>query len=255
MMKEQNRAPLNTQLGNEPCIVDDTSEMFWLRQSDDYQSRFQLGNALAKQYRFKEALEAYKKAARIKRDDWKLYYSMAGAHLTLRHFEEALSGYQRCLELGADRKTVAYPIGVARYLQRDYEGAAELFAQCLPCDDEMAIAVIYWHTLSCHRADREAALLKYYHSDMKVGHHTAYLLAVSVFRGKKSWEQVASELEQEKDDLSYVVAMYGLCGYLEFYGKKRKSERYMNLLLEREEVWPCISYLAAWNDRHWKDRG
>lgn len=30
-MEEQTRAPLNSQLGHEPCMVEDTGEMFWLR--------------------------------------------------------------------------------------------------------------------------------------------------------------------------------------------------------------------------------
>ncbi|MBK5252201.1 MAG: hypothetical protein JJE29_06165 [Peptostreptococcaceae bacterium] len=247
-MAEQIRAPLNTQLGNEPCTVEDTGDMFWLRESDDYLSRFHLGNALAKQYRFREAVQAYQNAARIRTDDWKLFYSMAGTDLTLRHFEVAMAGYRRCLELGADRKMVAYPLGIACYLQNDYGRAMDWFTECLPCGDEMAIAVIYWHTLSCLRAGREATMLKYYHADMKVGHHTAYLLAVSVLCGESSWEQAASALRQEQDDLNYVIAMYALCGHLDFCGKKSESEQCMNLLLEHDEVWPCIAYLAAWNE-------
>lgn len=251
-MAEQTRAPLNTQLGNEPCTVEDTEDMFWLRESDDYKSRFHLGNALARQYRFREAVQAYQNAARIRTDDWKLFYSMAGAYLTLLHFEEAMAGYRRCLQLCADKKTIAYPLGIACYFQKNYEKAAERFEECLPCDDEMAIAVIYWHTLSCFRAGREPTMLKYYYADMKVGHHTAYLLAVSVFCGEISWEQAASALEQEQDDLNYVIAMYGLCGYLDMCGKKSESEQCMNLLLKHDDVWPCVAYLAAWNDRHWK---
>lgn len=176
---------------------------------------------------------------------------MAGANLTLRRFEAALAGYRRCLQLGADRKKVAYPLGVAFYLQRDYEKAADWFEECLPCGDEMAIAVIYWHTLSCFRAGREATMLRRYHADMKVGHHTAYLLAVSVFCGERSWEQVALALEQEQDELNYVIAMYGLCAYLDSCGEKNKSKHYMTLLLKHDLVWPCIAYLAAWNDRQY----
>lgn len=252
-MAEQTHAPLNTQLGDELCAVEDTGDMFWLRQSDDYQSRFQLGNSLAAQYRFREAIEAYKKAMRIRTDDWKLLYSMSGANLTLRRFDEAMAGYRRCLTLGADQKTVAYPLGIACYLQKEYAAAADWFAECLPCGDEMTIAVIYWHTLSCRRAGRRAAMLDSYHADMKVDHHMAYLLAVSVLCGEVSYEHAASVLAQEQSDLNYVIAMYGLCGYLDFAGRRDECNRCLATLLEHDSVWPCISYLAAWNDTHGDD--
>ena len=42
------------------------------------------------------------------------------------------------------------------------------FSQCLPCGDEMAIAAICWHMLSCYRAGLEPVLLKDYRQDVKV---------------------------------------------------------------------------------------
>lgn len=247
-MAEQIRASLNSQLGNEPCTIEDTEEIFWLRESDDYQSRFKLGSALSAQYRFKDAVNAFESALRVKRDDWKLWYSLSGANLTLRRFSEAVEGYKRCLSLGADEKTVAFPLGIAAYLRKDYRAAAEWFEKCIPCSDEMLISVLYWHTLACYRSGTEPTLLGAFHADMKVGHHTAYQLAVSVFKGETTWEQAVSQLENEKSELNYVIALYGICGYLETIGKKDESRRYISLLSKKESVWPCISYLAAWND-------
>ena len=247
-MGELRRAGLNSQLRGEPCRIEDTEEMFWLRESDDFQSRVAYGNALATQYRFKEAAEVFKKALKIRSDDWNLLSRLAGAELTLRRFNEAMARYNRCLQLGADKKAIAYPLGVGCYLQKDYETAAAWFENCLPCDDETAIAVIYWHTLSCYRCHRVPTLLKDYRTDMKVGHHTAYRLAVSVFCGESEWETTLAQVENKTDDLNVVIALYGLCGYLDFIGKKNKSNKYLSELLEHDAFWPCISYLAAWND-------
>lgn len=249
-MKEFLRASLGSQLNNEPCRVEDTEDMFWLREADDYQSRVALGNALAAQYRFKEATEAFQKALKMRSDDWKLLNRLAGAELTLRRFEAAMARYHCCLELGADKKTIAYPLGIGGYLQKDYEAAAIWFENCLPCDDEMAIAIIYWHTLSCYRCNRTPTLLNSYHADMKVGHHTAYQLAVSVFCGESDLELALTQLENEIDDLNYVIALYGLCGYLDSIGKKNESLMYLDQLLKRDKFWPCVSYLVAWNDVH-----
>ena len=51
------------------------------------------------------------------------------------------------------------------------------------CDDEMGIAVLYWHTLSAVRTEKAPTLLKYYRPDMAVGHHTAYEKAMRVWSG------------------------------------------------------------------------
>jgi hypothetical protein len=85
---------------------------------------------------------------------------------------------------------------------------------------------------------------------MKVGHHTAYRLAVSVFCGETGWETAMAQLENETDDLNYTIALYGLCGYLDFIGRKNDSACYLKALLRRDTFWPCVSYLAAWNDAH-----
>ena len=38
-MGEGRNASLKSQLGREPCLAEDTEEMFWLRESDDYESK------------------------------------------------------------------------------------------------------------------------------------------------------------------------------------------------------------------------
>lgn len=243
------RASLASQLGDEPCMVEDTEEIFWLRESDDYHSRVALGDALSAQYRFREAVEAYRKALCIRSDDWLLFSRLAGADLTLRRFDDALAEYQHCLKLGAKAKDIAYQLGVWHYLQRKYDKASEYFRECLPCGDEMAIAVIYWHTLSCYRAGNKPFLLEEYHKDMKVGHHTAYQLAVSVFCKELPWKKAVAQTEQSKPALDIVISLYGLCCYLESIGKPAESAQYFEQILTHKQVWPCISYLAALNDQ------
>lgn len=243
------RASLSSQLGDEFCTVEDTEAIFWLRESDDYRSRVALGDALSAQYRFREAVEAYRNALRIRSDDWRLFSRLAGADLTLCRFDDAAKEYRHCLALGADQKNIAYPLGVWHYLQGNYAVAVPHFGECLPCGDETAIAVIYWHTLSCYRAGLFPWLLREYRQDMKVGHHSAYQLAVSVFCGELPWEQALRKAEQEKNALNAVVALYGLCGYFALIGEKEKSVRCLERVLMHDSVWPCISYLAAWNDR------
>ena len=101
------------------------------------------------------------------------------------------------------------------------------------CDEEMGIAVMYWHTLSAARAKKPPALLKDYHPGMAVGHHTAY---------EKAMLQM---LEDEKDDLEYSIVLYGLLQYPDCDEQECLYEK----LLSRGGFWPSFAYLAAWNDR------
>lgn len=240
-------ASLQSQLKDAPCTVEDTEEIFWLRELDDCQSLTSLGNALAAQYRFKDAIDAYQKALQIRDDDWMLWNRLAGSYLTLLRFKEAKDCYDKCLALKAPISSAAYPIGVWHFLSGDYESAADWFAKCLPCSDELGIAVLYWHALSCYRAGLKPQLLAKYHTGMNVGHHTAYELAVKVFCALSSVED-AVEWARKEDDLNAVILLYGVCVYLEQAGQTEESLHLRKELLEKDSCWPCISYLAAWND-------
>ena len=248
-MDAANYASLDSQLGDAPCRCEDTEEMFWLRESDDYESRVRLGNLLSGQYRFREALDAYRSAARIRGDDPALWLRMGGAHLTLRHFDEAKAAYDRSCLLSGSEKTAAFQMGVWHYLRGDYRSAAERFAAVPPCSDELLIAVLYWHALSCMRNQFPDGLITAYRDGLQVGHHTAYRSAVELFLGRISPKEAFSRAAREENDLDAVILLYGLSRYFAHGGDRPASEEAMAALLRRESVWPCISYLAAWNDR------
>lgn len=241
-------ASFQSQFGTAPVDVEDTEEMFWLRESDDYASRVKLGSLLASQYRFREAVAEFQAAAVIRSDDPALFIRLGGAFLTLRQFEPAMEAYQKSLALGASPQSVSYPMGVWYYLNQDYQHAASCFENCLPCGDELAIAVLYWHALSCCRGNLPDHLLETYHENMKVGHHTAYRSAVEVLLGKTDAESTLMQADNDPDPLNAVIAMYGIILYMECRENSRQTGQYREKLLSRSSVWPCISWLAAWND-------
>ena len=248
-MQNQGYASLESQIGNTACECEDTEEMFWLRQADDYESRVKLGNLLSGQYRFKEAIETYHSAELIRDNDSMLYVRLGGAYLTIRDFDRAKEAYQKCVSINGNDKQVLYPMGVWHYLKSEYSKAAEYFSRILPCEDEMAISVIYWHALSCMQNNTEDNLINSYNDDMKVGHHTAYKDAVEVILGKASVNDIIAKLSDDDNDLNVVVTLYGILVYLENCGKKEYAKQVRDMLLKRNSVWPCISYLAAWNDQ------
>ena len=245
------RASLESQLNNIPCEAEDTEEMFWLRESDDYQSKVKLGNLLAAQYRFKDACEAYEAAASVKATDSMLFICLGGSYLSLYKYEQAKAAYDKAAALGAPVQSVSYPLGVLYYLKGEYAQSAETFAKCLPCGGELKIAVIYWHTLASYRAGIETTLLNEFTEDMEVGHHIAYKEAVMIFSGLKSYVSPTDEgAYTPGNPLDQAVFKYGVSVYCEHINDTKNQGLLLEETLQCNAVWPSVSYLAAYNDNN-----
>ena len=242
------KASVESQLGTAQLNISDTEEIMRLRNLDDLKSRTELANALFAQFRYKEAADILSEAAGECDFDKELYLKIGGAYLTAREFDKSLKAHEKYLELGGSEQAAAYPMGIWHFFRQEYEKAADSFAKCLPCDDEMMICVVYWHCLSMLRAGGELEFLKYYRKDMEVGHHTAYRLVVRVLAGETAMEAALEELKSEKDVLNYCIAGYGL--YCIKKAKGEPAEELLDSILDKKDLWPCIAYLAAWNDRN-----
>ena len=242
------RATRESQLAGAPCTAEDTEEIFWLREADDYASRLALGGALAAQYRYREAIAAYEEAARIRADDAALWLRLGGARLTIRRFDEADAAYTRARALGASDGATAIPLGIRHYLCSDWREAAAAFARGLPAPDETAVAVLYWHTLSCVRAGAAPSLLGQYHASMRVGHHGAYRAALSLFAGETDADEADAALARYTSDLDFVILAYGLAVWRDRRGETARGRALREEILTRQDVWPCVAALAAYGD-------
>ena len=248
MENTMDKASVESQLGTAALNVTDTEEIMKLRDRGDLKSRTELANALFAQFRYKEAADILSEAASVGEVDKDLYLKIGGAYLTAREFDKSMEAHKKYLELGGSVKTAAYPMGIWYFMNKEYDAAADSFAKCLPCDDEMMICVVYWHCLSMLRAGGELEFLKYYRPDMEVGHHTAYRLVVRVLAGEITQDAATEELKAEKDVLNYCIAGYGLYSIKKAEGEP--AEELLDSILDKKDLWPCIAYLTAWNDRN-----
>lgn len=239
-------AGIESQILNLSAGVQDSDEVLAARNQDHTADNLLvLGNALSRQLRYREAIEAYTKALELQPDNLLILRLRAGRYLTTLQNDLAIQNFEECLNLGADQLDCLYRIGLAHYYAGRYRKAAEIFKTCISlCDDEMGIAVIYWHTLSSRRAGMKQELLNMYHTDMAVGHHVSYEKAVQVWTGKTSLPIMLETLRLEKDDLEYCITMYGLICHPYCVEK----ELLQTELLRRDGFWPGFAYLAAWND-------
>ena len=235
---------IRSQVLGTPETLPDSPQVLSARQAGDFEA---LGQALSRQMRYREAIEAYSRGLESDPENLRLLRLRAGRYLTTLQPEQALADFERCLSLGADRLDCGYRMGLALFYRGSYAAAAGAFRDCMPlCDEEMGIAVIYWHTLSACRGGAAPALLGEYHSGMAVGHHTAYEKAVAVWAGARAYSQTAAALEQEPEDLEYGIAQYGLAYHPACLDRQALLEK----ICARDGFWPCFSYLAAWKDLH-----
>ena len=240
-------AGIESQILNLPAGIPNSQAIRQAKSLPDSVEKFcALGKALSRQLRYREAIDAYTEGVKLEPENLPLLRLRAGRYLTTLQSDPAIADFEKCLTLGAEKLDCLYRIGLAQYYAGRYEQAMEAFEGCMPlCDDEMGIAVLYWHTLSAVRTEKAPTLLKYYRPDMAVGHHTAYEKAMRVWRGTTPLAAALEMLEREEDDLEYGITLYGLLWHPDCAEKARLSQ----MLLRRDGFWPSFAYLAAWRDR------
>ena len=228
----------------------DTAEMFWLRMEDDYAGRVKLGGLLVRQYRYREAVDVYRAAERIRQDDPMLYLRLGGALLTLFRFGEARTCCEQAAALGMETRKTAFYFGAWDYLTGRYGAAEKRFRQIIPADDENTVSAVYWHTLAAAKAGDRPDLLAELRPGLDPGHHAAYSRALRVFTGEASADEVLALARVEKSDLDAAILGYALAVRYESAGELPRARECLDLALARESVWPCVASLAARRERN-----
>lgn len=240
-------AGIDSQVDNLPAGIPDSEAVEQAKSMPHTVKKYNaLGKALSRQLRCREAIEAYTEGLKLEPQNLSILRLRAGQYLTTLESDLAIADFETCLSMDGENLDCLYRVGLAHYYAGRYEKAMETFENCMPmCDEEMGIAVIYWHTLSSTRAGKAPLLLKLYHPNMAVGHHTAYEKAMQVWGGVMSFATILRELESETDDLEYCIALYGLLWHSDCTERAALGKN----LLARNGFWSGFSYLAAWNDR------
>ena len=145
---------IESQLLNSPEHIPDSAAVSAARKDGDtVDGLIALGKALSWQLRYRQAILAYTQALKMDPDNRTVLRLRAGRYLTTLQSDLALRDFEQCLAFGGDKLDCGYRMGLAHYYAGRYSQAAQTFESCISlCDDEMGIAVIYWHTLSACRA-------------------------------------------------------------------------------------------------------
>ena len=241
-------ASAKSQLGGASCRIADTPEITMLRTAESYEELLGLAKALCWQLRYLEAIEIYTRAIALKPESPAAYRQRAARYISTLQPLNAVKDLLQCRALGLDPMDISYRLGISCYLAGDYHEAIREFSVCYPlCDDEMGIAVIFWHTLSSWHINASPKLLHHYHTGMQAGHHTAYERVAALAAGKAGLSTLLDELGSETDDMQFSILGYGTAQYLYHTGCAKQADSLIRQVLSRDGFWITYGYLAAWN--------
>lgn len=188
---------------------------------DPTNAEFPLGKcrALAAASRHKDAIAACDASLRLRPDNAEALRDRGHYYLNLGQVDAGLADLTRAATHAKTDRGVYYHLGVAHYLQGDFARAADAFQSCLDnskgTDTVECNAWLYPSLVRANRTDRAAAVLAGVHEDPAVtGHPSWYLDRLLLFKGVRTEEQVAANLDAEgalsKSSIGYSLGLWHL---------------------------------------------
>jgi Flp pilus assembly protein TadD len=171
---------------------------------DPKNAEFPLGKcrALAAASRHEQAIPACSESLRLNPGNAEALRDRGHYYLNLGQVEPALADLTRAAALAPTDRGVYYHLGVAYYLKGDFARAAGAYQSCLANskvpDTIECIAWLYPSLVRAGRKQDAAALLDRVQADPNItGHPAWYLDRLLLFKGARTEEQVAANLNAE----------------------------------------------------------
>ena len=209
---------------------------------------FHLGKcrALAAASRHKEAIPACTDSLRLRPDDAEALRDRGHYYLNLGRVEPALADLTRAAVLAKTDRGVYYHLGVGYFLKGDFSRAADAYQACLDNSKGTdAIECIAWLYPSLIRAgqkkDAETLLDRVQADPSVTGHPGWYLDRLLLFKGVRTEEQVAANLNSE-GDLSVSSIGYSLGLWHLLNGRQQRAREYFEKAV-------ATSFTPAWGYR------
>jgi tetratricopeptide (TPR) repeat protein len=209
---------------------------------------FHLGKcrALAAASRHKDAIPACTESLRLRPGDAGALRDRGHYYLNLGQVEPALADLTRAAGLAKTDRGVYYHLGVAYYLKGDFAHAVTAYQSCLDnstgADTIECIAWLYPSLVRAGRKQDAAALLDRVQVDPAVtGHPAWYLDRLLLFKGVRTEEQVAANLNSE-GDLSVSSIGYSLGLWHLLNGRTERARQYFEKAV-------ATNFTPAWGYR------
>ncbi len=202
--------------------------------------------ALAGLSRHKDAIPACSESLRLRPNNPDALRDRGHYYLNLGEVQPALADLTKAEQLNKSDRGIFYHLGVANYLKGDFARAAQAFQSCesnskgadtIECD-----AWLYPSLVRAGRKQDASALLDRIHADPSVtGHPAWYLDRLLLFKGAKTEDQVAANLNAE-GALSVSSIGYSLGLWHLLNGRKDRAREYFEKAV-------ATNFTPAWGYR------
>lgn len=235
--------------------VPDTDEVSECRRilgdnPDSAEALLRLGDALAFQMRYREALIYYEKAAAVAPDNYEARRKCAVRYMSTMQIDKAEREFLWCRGRAEDMLDIEYRLALCDYYKGDFLKAREGFLECYPLavgNDEMYIAVIYWHIL-CQVKLGEGVMpaLAHFSEGLDAGHHIGYMQTARLFAGGDP--KSARVGVEGHGELAESIYLYGLYHYYIYNKDNAAAEKALKEMLELNTYFSSFAYLGAFSE-------
>ncbi len=152
-------------------------------ENPSYDNVMRLGDALSFQMRYREALECYKEAVKLRPASYIAHRKCAVRYLSTLQLNKAEEAFMWCDERATDKSDTRYMLGCCAYYKYEYLKALKLFKECMTLfsDGDMLVASVYWAIACSVQLGLKADDLVSEIDGIEIGHHEGYLKAVQLF--------------------------------------------------------------------------
>lgn len=211
-----------------------------------------MGDALAYQMRYNDALVYYERAKRLYPDSYLAHRKCAIRYMSVLDVSRAETELEWCLARCTDKLDVKYLLALCKFYSARYADAKNIFIDCYPLaegNDEMYIALIYWHLLCSVRLDEDVAdALLRYSDTLDCGHHIGYEKTVRLFATD------GAECEPVIDDeLNASIFHYGAHAYYLYKDDTVRAAAELDKAYVYDKYFSSFAYLGIYLDKLAKD--
>ncbi|NER22239.1 MAG: tetratricopeptide repeat protein [Symploca sp. SIO1C2] len=123
------------------------TEVYWQileLDASQYKAHYNLGQAIAQQGNFDEAITCWQRAIELKPDFWQAYQHQGQVHQKLANFPAAITCYAQALEIQPDLVETYYNLGLCFKQQGSWDKAITCFQRGIQIQPDFAAAYSDW---------------------------------------------------------------------------------------------------------------
>lgn len=218
----------------------------------NFDSLIALGLAQSDIRQYREAIITFGKAIAVSPRNGLGYRWQGHRYLSIHQVDSAYHTLTRGLQIDTTIYGIWYHLGIARYVRGDFAGAADAFQHARPKapttpDDVEYIGSTDWWWMSAERAGNPAlarAALTSMRPDstINVGHGTAYMQRLRLYRGTIGPEQIFTPADTQ--DVQVATLAYGLGNWYLVKGDTVHAREYFTRAIQ-SGGFPAFGFIAA----------